>query len=90
MGRIIRRTVTITITETVTITWATGDDPLGHPSTVVPEQPKTQGEAEETILPAVTTGAATDAPLDEVAAKPKVGIQRKRTRRRGARDQPST
>ena len=86
MGRIIRRTVTITITESWTIVWtdeAQADDKLQPPATtIVQDQPKPQEEEDEMILPAVTTGIATDAQPTDMS--PKSGRQRKRTRRRGA------
>ena len=86
MGRIIRRTVTITITESWTIVWtdeAQADDkPQPPATTIVQDQPKPQEEADEMILPAVTTGIATDAQPTDMS--PKSGSQRKRTRRRGA------
>ena len=84
MGRIIRRTVTITITETWTIAWTTDDTAQPQATTIVQDQPKPQEEEDETILPAVTTGAATDAQPTDVASKPKAGRQRKHTRRRRA------
>jgi len=80
MGRIIRRTVTITITETWTIVWTTDDTAQPQATTTVQDQPKPQEEADETMLPAVTPGAATAAQPTGVSPKP--GSQRKRTRRR--------
>ena len=84
MGRIIRRTVTITITETWTIVWTdegrADDKPQPQAMTIVQDQPKPQEEQDETILPAVTTGTATDAQPDGVTAKPSAGGQRKRAR----------
>ncbi len=82
MGKIIRRTVTITITESWTIVWTTDDTAQPHATTIVSDQPKPQEEQDETMLPTVTPGAATAAQSDDVAAKPKTGSQRKRTRRR--------
>ena len=95
MGRIIRRTVTITITESWTIVWTdegrADDTSQPQATTIVQDQPKPQEEKDETILPAVTTVTATDTQPNDVTAKPKAGSQRKRTRRRrGAGDQPST
>ena len=95
MGRIIRRTVTITITESWTITWTdeTRADETSQPqaTTIVQDQLKPQEEADETILPAVTTGAATDAQPTDGSLKSGTGSQRKRSRRRrAAGDQPST
>ncbi len=88
MGRIIRRTVTITITETWTITWTTNeaqaDNTVPPPATtVVPDQPKAQGEPNETMLPAVTP-APTDTQPPDMSPKSGAGHQRKRTRRRRA------
>lgn len=86
MGRIIRRTVTITITESWTIVWtdeALADDkPQSPASAIVPGPPQLQEEADEMILPAVTPGIATDAQPTDMS--PKSGSQRKRTHRRGA------
>ena len=86
MGRIIRRTVTITITESWTIVWtdeAQADDkPQPPATTIVQDQPKPQEEEDEMILPAVKTGIATDAQPTDMS--PKSGSQRKCTRRRGA------
>jgi len=81
MGRIIRRTITITITESWTITWTTDDTAQPQATTTVPDQPKPQEELDETILPAVTPGAATAAQPTDVSPK-SAGSQRKRTRRR--------
>jgi len=82
MGRIIRRTVTITITETWTIVWTTDDTVPPQATTIVPDQPKPQEEQDEKILPAVTTVTATDMQPTDVSPKSGVGSQRKRTRRR--------
>ena len=86
MGRIIRRTVTITITETWTIVWTDEDQPADKPppptTTIVQDQPKTQEEPDETILPAVTTVAATDAQPTDMSPKSGAGRQPKRSRRR--------
>jgi len=54
MGRIIRRTVIITITETCTITWATGDDPLSHPPTVVQDELTLKEEPEGALQNSIT------------------------------------
>ncbi len=93
MGKLIRRSVTITITESWTITWTddVGGDETSQPqaTTIVQEQPKPQEEADETILPAVTTVAATDTQPTDVSPK-SAGSQRKRSRRRRViGDQPS-
>ena len=91
MGRIIRHTVTITVTESWTIVWATDETSQPQATTIVQDQPKTEEEADETILPDITTVAATDAQPNAVIPKPSTGNQRKRTRRRrGAGNQPNT
>ncbi len=84
MGRIIRRTVTITITESWTIVWTTDDTAQPQATTIVQAQPKPQEEQEETILPTATTGAITAAQPNDVTPKPSVGSQRKPTSRRRA------
>ena len=88
MGKIIRRTFTITITESWTITWTdetrAEDTPQPQATTIVQEQPKPEEEPDETILPAITTVAATDAQPTDVSPKSGTGSQRKRTRRRRA------
>ncbi len=87
MGRIIRRSVTITISESWTITWTddVGGDETSPPqaTTIAQDQPKTQEEKDETIVPTVTTVAATDTQPTDVSPK-SAGSQRKRTRRRRA------
>jgi len=81
MGRIIRRTVIITITETVTITWATGGDPLSHPSIIVQDE----------LTPKEEADGALQTTASDVPPKANVGSQHKRTRRRhAAGNQPST
>ena len=81
MGRIIRRTVTITITESWTIVWTTDDTSPPQATTIVQKQLKPQEEADETILPVVTTGDGTDAQPTDGSLKPGTGSQRKRRRR---------
>jgi hypothetical protein len=87
MGRIIRHTVTITITESWTIVWTDNihaDEP-SQPlaTTIVQEQPKPQEETDETILPAVTTDAGTDTQPTDGSPKSGTGSQRKRRRSAG-------
>jgi len=82
MGKIIRRTVTITITETWTIVWTTDDPAPPQTTTIVPDQPKPQEEEDEKMLPTVTPGAATDPQPTDMSPKSGAGSQRKRTRRR--------
>ena len=81
MGKIIRRTVTITITESWTIVWTDDGraDDKPQTTTIVSDQPNTQEEPDETIVPTVTTVAAT-----EPQPNPKLNAsrQRKRTYRR--------
>ena len=84
MGRIIRRTVTITITESWTIVWTDdvqADDTVLPQATIVPDPPKPQEEADEMMLPAVTTSDATDAPPTDMSPQSGRGSQRKHTRR---------
>jgi hypothetical protein len=49
MGKVIRRTVTITISETWTIIWLPGDDPPPHPPTVGQEQANMEEQPDEAI-----------------------------------------
>ncbi len=84
MGRIIRRTVTITISESWTITWTTDDTSPPQATTIVQAQPKTEEEPDETIVPAVTTVIVTDAQPNDVSPKSGAGSQRKRSCRRRA------
>ena len=85
MGRIIRRTVTITITESWTIVWTddvqADDKPPLQATTIVQSQPKAEEQEDETMLAAVTTVAATDAPPTDMSPQSGPGSQRKRTRR---------
>jgi hypothetical protein len=61
MGKNIRRTLTITITETWIIAWVTDDDhavgakryPLGQAVTVIPNTPNTKEEPDESLQAAV-------------------------------------
>ena len=46
MGKIIRRTITITMTESWTIVWLPDDEPKSQASTI---QPKTEEAADETL-----------------------------------------
>lgn len=60
MGKIIRRTITLTITESWTIVWLPDGEPPSHPATVwhntlIPEE-----EPDETLQ--VTLNATTDLP----------------------------
>ncbi|MEZ4617886.1 MAG: hypothetical protein R2867_20585 [Caldilineaceae bacterium] len=85
MGRIIRRTVTITIAETWTIVWTDNiqadERPLPPATTIVQDQRKTKEEPDETILPAITSGAATDTQPADMSPKSGTGRKPKRTRR---------
>jgi hypothetical protein len=49
MGKVIRRTVTITISETWTIVWLPGDDPLPHLPTAGQAQANTEGQPNEAL-----------------------------------------
>jgi hypothetical protein len=63
MGRIIRRTVTITITESWTIVWTdeakTGDAPQSQAITIVQKQVQTQEEPDEVLQATLTTSEFT-------------------------------
>jgi hypothetical protein len=90
MDNIIRRTVTITTSETWTIVWGDvqSDDKLQpHATTIVQAQLITQEES-NALLQATVTIADSDAPsVNEPMATPlkrSAGSQRKRTRRRRA------
>ena len=84
MGRIIRRT--ITITETWTITWITDETPPPA-ATVVPAHPTLQEEPDATLPPTLSaadpgkTSAPTSRPTPD-GASPAPGRQRQRPRRR--------
>ncbi|MCE7986685.1 MAG: hypothetical protein DYG89_36390 [Caldilinea sp. CFX5] len=94
MGRIIRRTVTITITESWTIVWTEAgraeDKPAPQTTTIVQEQPKPQEEADGTIQTTLIDGDPTAPPTPD-GVSPKPGRQRKPTRRgRAAGKQSNT
>jgi hypothetical protein len=82
MSRIVRSTVTITITETWTTVWTNNirADETSPPqaTTIVQEQPKPQEEPDETILPAVTTVVGVDTQPTDGSPKSGTGSQRKR------------
>jgi hypothetical protein len=99
MGRIIRRTVTITITESWTIVWTNDvqadDKPQPQTTTIVQDQPNTQEKQDETLQATVivadpgksrASDLMTPLPIpDGVNTKPAVGKQRKRARGRLAK-----
>lgn len=70
MGKIIRRTVTITVSEIWTIVWAgdvqAADDPLPQATTILQDQPKNQEESDETLQ----TTVSDDNPGDPAATLP--------------------
>lgn len=73
MGKIIRRTVTITTTESWTIVWLPDDDPLCHPTTILQHYPKTQEEPDEALQVTLMTAepgqpSISEPPLMPVAA----------------------
>ena len=82
MGKNIRHTLTLTITETWIIAWVTDDALQPQATTIVQDQPKPQEEEDETILSAVTTAATTDAQPNDAPPKSSADNRRKRTRRR--------
>jgi hypothetical protein len=70
MGRIIRRSMTITITETWTIVWATDDEPAHQATTTVPDPPKTQEEPDENLQATITTTKPDNPSVREPPATP--------------------
>lgn len=64
MGKIIRRTVTITVSEIWTIVWAgdvqAEDDPLRQATTILQDQPKNQEEPDEALQITVSDATAGD------------------------------
>src|SRR5262245_52721818 len=55
MGKFIRRTLTITITESWTIVWTLDDPPPRHPTTNGQDRPETQEEPDENLQATITT-----------------------------------
>src|SRR4051812_34517763 len=106
MGKLIRRTITITITETWTFIWTTDGDPLSHPSIILQAKPKEeQDEAFQTIVnnadpgkPSVSdptatplTPAALVDPLpDGAPSSSSTSRQRKRSRSRRTGSNPQS
>lgn len=97
MGRIIRRTVTITITESWTIVWTgetrADDQPQRQTAIMVQDQVKTQEEQDELLQATITTVDAgnPDADNPTTTPKPAVNNQRKRSRsHRASANQQST
>jgi hypothetical protein len=89
MGRIIRHTTIIALTQTWTIVWNEDgssehfwEDDESQATTRMQEQGISEEETDETIRPAIMPDAATGEQLTEVTVKPKAGSQRKRARRR--------
>jgi hypothetical protein len=102
MGKIIRRTITITIRETWTIVWLPGDDPLPHLPTAGQAQANTEEQPDEALQttliivePALTppTSAAADpqpgAPRELPADNSTASRRGKRTRVRRAKENRS-
>jgi hypothetical protein len=102
MGKHIRRTLTITITESWTIVWTPEDDPLCHSTAIVPQQPQTQEEQDETH-PTSLSGAEPGQPSANEPTAPSLMLvpqpgsvpssstgssQRKRTRSRRTGSNP--
>jgi hypothetical protein len=74
MGRIIRRTVTITITESWTIVWTDDAKPDDAPQlqaiTIVQEQVQTQEEPDEYLQATITTSESTALSASVLTATP--------------------
>jgi hypothetical protein len=68
MGKIIRHTLTITITETWIIAWVTDDNPLGQAVTVVQNAANTKEKADEKLQAAVNK-TESDKPSTSVCKK---------------------
>ena len=79
MSRIIRLTITITITETATIVWSPENEPQRPTAMIVQEQPKIEEGEHETIETTVIATNCTPAKDD----------RRTRRRRQASRTQPS-
>ena len=97
MGRIIRRTVTVTITESWTIVW-TGDSavdetPQPQATTIVQAYPKTQEEPDALLQTPINRSDAANPgePSEPTTMLPKAkkGSLRERTRRRAKGNQPN-
>jgi hypothetical protein len=73
MGKIIRRTITITMTETWTITWATDGDPACHSSPVVHNNPKE--ELNENLQASLSETDPGQPGVDQPAASPTLDPQ---------------
>jgi hypothetical protein len=54
MGKISRRIITITITETWTITWTTADETQRQATTVVQDKPSTKEKSDELLQATVS------------------------------------
>jgi hypothetical protein len=74
MGKIIRRTVTITITESWTMVWtddAKADDaPQPQATTIVQEQVQTQEEPDELFQAILTTAEPSDLSVNDPTVTP--------------------
>jgi hypothetical protein len=99
MGKTIRRSVTITVTESWTIVWSSADAPLPSANTIVQADPTLQEEADEIRQTAVnnvefgdptvsdpilaTASAVRHPHAAAVTTKPSASSQRRRRRRVG-------
>ena len=70
MGKIIRRTVTITITETWTIVWTTEDTSQPQATTIVQDQPKTQEKQDEALQTTIIVAEPGDPSASDPTAPP--------------------
>jgi len=100
MGKIIRHTITITITESWTIVWLPDDDhavgakrqPLSQPATVLHNTLHPKEEPDETLQVTLNAGtdlpSAKDPPPGGVSTRSTTSRQRKRSRGQRAADNP--
>jgi hypothetical protein len=84
MGTIIRRTITVTITETLTITWTTGDDPVPEQRTIELHPSRKEEESHEMLRTPVNDADPDASAASELPEPPLMPAdsQRKRARRR--------
>jgi hypothetical protein len=87
MGKLIRRTVTITITETWTIVWTTEDDLPKQATTVVQDNPDPKEEQDELLQATVSDAelgksSMSETQPDGVSTRPAASGRSRRTRRR--------
>jgi hypothetical protein len=73
MGKIIRRTITVTFRETWTIVWLPGDDPLPHPPTDDQAQANTEEQSDEALQATIILAEPAPTPPTPAAVEPQPG-----------------